>query len=72
MLRELDCATISDAPTTGWMSAFVRDYRTRLISLMAYTFNKLETSLAITLIDPERRLTATNEQNVPASSASEL
>jgi hypothetical protein len=36
MLRELDCATIPDAPTTGWMSAFVRDYRTRLISLMAH------------------------------------
>jgi N-acetyltransferase 10 len=69
MLRELDCATIPDAPTTGWMSAFVRDYRTRLISLMAYTFNKLEAALAITLIDPERRLTATNEQNAPASSA---
>jgi hypothetical protein len=54
MLRELDCTTIPDAPTTGWMSAFVRDYRTRLISLMAHTINEQNAPISSAVDKPVR------------------
>ena len=53
----------------GWLENFVSDYRRRLVSLMSYSFSKLDTALAITLIDPERVLTSnaadtsTNDDN---------
>jgi N-acetyltransferase 10 len=42
----------------GWLDHFVSDYRRRLISLMSYSFAAMETSLAITLVDPDRVLTS--------------
>ena len=58
LLRELNCDHIPEAPTAGWVDAYVTDYRRRLISLMSYSFCQLETVLAITLIDPDRKLTS--------------
>jgi N-acetyltransferase 10 len=43
---------------SGWLEHFVSDYRRRLVSLMSYSFSSMETSLAITLIDPDRVLTS--------------
>ena len=61
MLKELDCSSMGDtAPVGGWLRAFVQDYRKRLVSLMGYSFSKLESPLAITLIDPDRKLTSTS------------
>lgn len=51
---------MDNGPSEGWLTAFVRDYRRRLISLMSYNFNTLEAPLAITLLDPDRNLTGTN------------
>jgi hypothetical protein len=36
----------------GWLHAFVNDYRRRIISLLSYSFSRLEISLAITLLEP--------------------
>jgi len=49
---------MENGPSEGWLAAFVRDYRRRLISLMSYSFNTMETALALTLLDPDRKLTA--------------
>ena len=58
MLRELNCEDITGAPEAGWLSAYVRDYRYRLISLMSYSFRCMPASLALTLLDPDRNLTS--------------
>jgi N-acetyltransferase 10 len=74
VLRELDPITTSSGsgsgkknmaqnimdqgPAAGWLAAFVKDYRRRLIALMNYSFNSLEAPLAITLLDPDRMLTS--------------
>lgn len=58
LLRELNCDGVLDAPVPGWVNSYVTDYRRRLVSLMSYAFGKLETVLAITLVDPDRRLTS--------------
>lgn len=71
MLRELDCSSMGDsAPSKGWLSSFVSDYRKRLISLMGYSFSRLESALAITLVDPDRRLTSNSsaaDEEAPAA-----
>lgn len=58
LLRELNCEGVLDAPVSGWVNSYVSDYRRRLVSLMSYNFSKLETVLAITLVDPDRKLTS--------------
>jgi N-acetyltransferase 10 len=56
---------MENGPSEGWLAAFVRDYRRRLISLMSYSFTSLEAPLAITLLDPDRQLTATTTNSNP-------
>lgn len=65
-LRELDCSNLEEegTPSTGWLDAFVQDYRSRLISLMSFSFSKLEAPLALTLLDPERNITGTTTELV--------
>jgi N-acetyltransferase 10 len=38
----------------GWLHSFVNDYRRRIISLLSYSFSRLDISLAITLLEPEK------------------
>jgi N-acetyltransferase 10 len=61
MLRELNCEGIEDAPTPGWLRSYVKDYRKRLISLFAYTFRRLDTSVCLTLVDPSKELSSAGE-----------
>ena len=69
MLRELECSDIADAPQSGWLSGFVEDYRRRMISLLSFSFSALEISTAITLLDPNRELTAVSESAEDESGA---
>lgn len=61
MLRELACEDMQDAPAAGWLRSYVLDYRRRLISLAAYSFKKFDTTVSLTLLDPERELSGANE-----------
>lgn len=76
MLRELSTVGIEDAPDSGWLETFVRDYRRRLISLLSYSFKSFPTAVALTLVDPHQLLTgATSNESVYGASplqASEL
>ena len=56
---------MENGPSEGWLAAFVRDYRRRLISLMSYSFNGLDAPLAITLLDPDRNLTTSSNSANP-------
>ena len=60
-LRELGCEDIVEAPAAGWLRSYVLDYRKRLISLAAYSFKKFDTSVSLTLLDPERELSGAHE-----------
>lgn len=64
-LKELDTSGIYDnnTPQNGWLGPFIHDYRFRLISLLSYTFQHLSSSMALTLIDPERQFTAAINSN---------
>ena len=61
-LKELDCHDLEEegTPQSGWLAAYVQDYRKRLINLMGFSFRHLETALALTLLDPDRVITSTN------------
>jgi N-acetyltransferase 10 len=62
-------ATVTDAgPPEGWLAAFVRDYRRRLIALMAFNFKTMEIPLSVMLLDPDRRLTSTTTTTPTATS----
>lgn len=57
-------------PNPGWVEAYVTDYRRRLVSLMNYSFNTIEIPLAITLVDPDRRLTTSSSSSSSAALSS--
>jgi N-acetyltransferase 10 len=57
-------ALMDSGPAEGWLGAFVKDYRRRLISLMSYSFSTMEAPLAITLLDPDRKLTSSSTSAV--------
>ena len=63
VLREVNYSDAIDAPTPGWLNAYVSDYRKRLVSLLSYSFSKLETPLAVSIIDPDRELTSEDKGN---------
>lgn len=63
LLKELDCEGMALAPAPRWLDSFVSDYQKRLVSLLSYSFSKLDTVLAITLIDPERKLTSSSSSS---------
>eukprot|EP00596_Hydrurales_sp_CCMP1899_P009732 CAMPEP_0119043946 /NCGR_PEP_ID=MMETSP1177-20130426/27152_1 /TAXON_ID=2985 /ORGANISM="Ochromonas sp, Strain CCMP1899" /LENGTH=1122 /DNA_ID=CAMNT_0007013131 /DNA_START=32 /DNA_END=3400 /DNA_ORIENTATION=- len=71
MLRELDCSNVPDAPSAGWLEAYVKDYRTRLVSMMGYSFSSIEAALAISLVDPDRELTSAEAPSSSSGSSSE-
>lgn len=48
--------------SSGWLDAFVEDYRARMLSLLSYSFRSLRTSLALSLVDPGQSLTAASNQ----------
>ncbi|CAE7507112.1 nat10, partial [Symbiodinium microadriaticum] len=66
MLREIDCTASSPKSnvSTGWLNGFVMDYRARMLSLLAYSFRSLRTSLALSLVDPAQSLTAASQGDV--------
>lgn len=45
----------------SWLQGYVHDYRRRIISLLSYGFNTLPSSMAITLIDPDKELTSAHK-----------
>lgn len=63
VLKELNCTGMTDAPDAGWLNAYVHDYRKRMVSLMSFSFNRMEAALAVTLVDPDRILTTTSDNN---------
>ena len=62
--------TSGSGPAQGWLEAYMRDYRRRLVSLLGFSFQTLEAPLAITLIDPERLFTAPSSSSSSSSSSS--
>ena len=68
VVKELDCLTLyeENSPQSGWLAPFVSDYRYRLISLLSFSLKHLESSLALTLIDPERHFTAAINEAISA------
>lgn len=55
-----------------WLVSYVQDYRRRLVSLLSYTFSDMEASLALTLVDPDRKFSTSNadvEDSVVSTSA---
>ena len=64
MIRELDCTGMQEAsiPAVGWLDAFVSDYRRRMVSLLSYSFRDIESAVALTLVDPERKITGINDE----------
>eukprot|EP00605_Chrysophyceae_sp_TOSAG23-4_P000990 GSChrysophyteH1.ASY1.ANO1.1090.1 assembled CDS len=58
VLRELRSEGMENAPVAGWLEAYKYDYRRRLVSLLSHSFSKMEASLAISLIDPDRIFSA--------------
>lgn len=64
MLRELSCEGVASAPAAGWLGAFVRDYRKRIISLFAFSFKTFDSAVSLTLVDPERELANNSESTV--------
>lgn len=58
VLRELNCSELEDAPTSGWLEQYKTDYRRRLVSLMGFSFSKMDIPLAIALLDPDRCFTS--------------
>ncbi len=67
LLKELNYEGMSEAPKPQWLGAFVTDYQKRLVSLMSFSFSKLDTVLAISLLDPERVLTSTHDSDETAA-----
>eukprot|EP01039_Chlorochromonas_danica_P008806 gene8806-9710_t len=65
VLRELDVSSLQEegTPRAGWLNAFVEDYRNRLLNLLSYALRDLPTALALTLVDPEKRLTAAAQES---------
>jgi N-acetyltransferase 10 len=61
MLCELNCEGIEDAPAPGWLRAYVKDYRRRIVTMLAYSFRHLDTAVALTLVDPDKELGSTTE-----------
>lgn len=62
MLRQLNSTHSSPQINDSWLQGFVHDYRRRLISLLSYSFCKFPSSVAMTLIDPEKLLTSTQSK----------
>jgi N-acetyltransferase 10 len=53
----------------GWLERLVQDYQRRLLVLLGYALKGLPTSLALTLVDPDKRITAqgnNSQDDVPA------
>lgn len=62
VLKELNCDRMgSDAPESGWLKAYIHDYRRRLVSLLSFSFHDIGTALALTLVDPDRSLTSAQD-----------
>ena len=58
VLRELGCDGVEDAPSAGWLESYKMDYRRRIVSLMGLSFSNMESSLALSLVDPDRSFTS--------------
>ncbi len=50
MLHALKCDDLPASPAPGWLDEFVMDARKRFLSLLAYEFRTLPTSLALSLL----------------------
>ena len=53
LLRALPTDDLPEAPTDGWLSAFLVDAKRRFVSLLAHPFDKMEVSLALGLLTKE-------------------
>ena len=74
MLRQLQVMGEGGQKATGqvdssWLQGYVHDYRRRIISLLSYNFCSLPSSVAITLIDPDRVLTSAHQKVEKAAAA---
>jgi N-acetyltransferase 10 len=65
MLRQLQVIGGQKSTTVqlddSWLQGYVHDYRRRIISLLSYNFSSLPSSVAITLIDPDKALTSAHQ-----------
>jgi N-acetyltransferase 10 len=71
VVKELDCSNLIESgeedeesiPSNGWLQSFVEDYRRRLIALFGFgSFRSFSSMLGLLLLDPQRSLTLTNQQ----------
>jgi N-acetyltransferase 10 len=65
MIRQLQVIggqkAASDRVDESWLQGYVHDYRRRIISLLSYNFATLPSSVAVTLIDPDKVLTSAHQ-----------
>ena len=64
MLRRIQIEGGENNIDDKWLQGYVHDYRRRIISLLSFDFRHLPSSVAITLIDPDRVLTSATSQQV--------
>ena len=58
VIKELSTKGMKDAPHAGWSKAYKLDYRRRLLSMLGYTFSKLDLALALSIVDPDKEFAA--------------
>ena len=69
VIRELSSRGLEDAPEVGWLQAYCRDYRKRLLSMLSYTFRNMDISLALSLIDPGKEFASSQAHAVEGGAA---
>lgn len=58
VIKELPTRGMEDAPHAGWSEAYKLDYRRRLLSMLGYTFSKMDIALALSIVDPDKEFAA--------------
>ncbi len=61
VIKELSTKGMKDAPHAGWSKAYKLDYRRRLLSMLGYTFTKLDLALALSLVDPDKEFASSTK-----------
>ena len=51
MKQPVDCSSLPDAPTAGWLSSFVSDFQHRFINLLSFQFSVFPSRLALALLN---------------------
>ena len=72
VIKELGCRGMEDAPEAGWLEAYCRDYRKRLLGMLSYAFRSMDVSLAMSLVDPDKEFASTQIQPTEGGAAEDV